>query len=295
MKKLIILTLFLCLLLTACAQVPASEGPEIAATTYPVAQFAEAVCAGTDITVSRIVNDSVSCLHDYSLSVSQMKILERADLVILSGVGLEDFMDDALALCPDVVDASVGIPLLETDGEAHDEHQHDGHDHGEHDPHIWLSPENAQIMVQNIADALTARYPDYAGQFAENASAYQAQLQELQAYGEAALSDLSSRSLVTFHDGFSYFAQAFDLTILKAIEEESGSEASARELTEIVTLMREHALAAIFTETNGATAAAQIVSRETGCSVYALDMAMGDTPYFEAMYHNIDVIAEAYE
>jgi ABC-type Zn uptake system ZnuABC Zn-binding protein ZnuA len=120
-------------------------------------------------------------------------------------------------------------------------------------------------------------------------------LDDLQAYGEQNLKNLTSRNLITFHDGFSYFAESFELHILKAVEEESGSEASAKELIELINLVEESKLPAIFTETNGSTSAAEIIAEETGVKVYALDMAMAGNSYFEAMYHNIDTIKEALE
>ena len=107
------------------------------------------------------------------------------------------------------------------------------------------------------------------------------------------LSSLSCRELITFHDGFSYLAESFDLTILEAVEEESGSEASAQELIELVELVQSHQLPAIFTESNGSASAADIIAAESGAAVYTLDMAMAGEDYFEAMYHNIDTIKEA--
>ena len=82
-------------------------------------------------------------------------------------------------------------------------------------------------------------------------------------------------------------------SFLKAIEEESGSEASAAQLIELIGLVREHRLPAIFTETNGSVSAAKIVAAETGIKTACLDMAMSGDSYFEAMYHNIDTIKES--
>jgi ABC-type Zn uptake system ZnuABC Zn-binding protein ZnuA len=79
------------------------------------------------------------------------------------------------------------------------------------------------------------------------------------------------------------------------MEEESGSEASAQELKELIATVREHHLPALFTERSGSVSAAGIISAETGATVYALDMAMSGNDYFEAMYHNIDTIKEALE
>lgn len=277
------------LMLTACGNT--AEEYQIAATTAPVAQLAQAITEGTGLTVTQIISDRVSCLHDYSLSVRQMEILTRSDLVLLSGGGLEDFMDDALASAGQTVDCSEGIALLETDGHEHEEHDHSHHH--EHDPHIWLDPANAEIMAQTICAALTARYPEQESRLQENLTTLLERLEALREYGENTLAELSCREMITFHDGFAYLAQAFDLEILAAIEEESGSEASARDLVELVGLVEEHSLPAVFTEVNGAVSAASVLQAETGVAVWTLDLAMGGTDYFEAMLHNIDTLKEA--
>lgn len=293
--KKLLLAIFL-VAVTLCGCGASEEYAPLAATTLPVYEFTSRLCLGTELTVTRLVTESVSCLHDYSLNVSQVRRAEAAQTVILSGAGLEDFMEDILQNA-DTIDASAGIEIIEYE-EGHDHHEvtehhgHEGHHH-DRDSHIWLSPENAAVMAQNICDGLCLRYPDDAAIFQKNLAALLEDLDELNAYGTQTLSQLSCRDLITFHDGFAYFAQAFDLNIVQAVEEESGSEASASELKELICTVREHDLPAIFTETNGSTAAAQILASETSVGVYQLDMAMAGDSYFDAMYHNIDTLKEA--
>ena len=290
MKRLFALLGVLILLLSGCA---AREEPaQIAATTLPVYEFTCRITEGTGITVTRLVTESVSCLHDYSLNVRQVKAAEAAEIIVISGAGLEDFMEDLLTGA-DTIDCSDGIALLEatTEHEHEHEHTHD-HDH-EADAHIWLSPANAMAMAQNICDGLSARYPAHKETFQATLDGLLSDLEALQAYGEAQLSALSCRELITFHDGFGYFADAFGLTILEAVEEESGSEASAQELIHLIEVAQEHSLPAIFIEANGSVSAAGVLSRETGAAVYTLDMAMSGDSWFTAMYHNIDTIKEA--
>ena len=284
MKRLLAV-LILFLFLVGCAA-PAQE-TDIAATTLPVYEFTSRLCEGTGLTVTRLITESVSCLHDYSLSVRQVRAVESADTVVVSGAGLEEFMHDFLA-GRNVIDASTGIPLLGC------EHDHeDDHHHHEADSHIWLSPENAKIMCANICTGLEEKYPQYASVFRTNLAKLTADIQLLEDYGKQQLSSLSCRELITFHDGFAYFAQSFDLHILAAVEEESGSEASARELKELIGIIESHDLPAIFTEKSGSVSAAGIISRETGVAIYDLDMAMAGSRWFDAMYHNIDTIKEA--
>ena len=289
MKRMILIFLVLLGLLTGCAAGP--EPAQIAATTLPVYEFTSRLCAGTVITVTRLITESVSCLHDYTLNVSQVRAAEAAELIVINGAGLEEFMED-LFHDKELLDSSAGMELMECAEES--DHDHDHHDHHhEVDSHIWLSPENAKQMARNICTGLCIRYPKYADIFQANLQTLLADLDALQAYGESELSALSCRELITFHDGFSYLADSFDLTILEAVEEESGSEASAAELKHLIKLTREYHLPAIFIETNGSESAASVIARETGVTVYTLDMAMAGNSWFDAMYHNIDTIKEA--
>ncbi len=287
MKKRIFALLCAAVLLTGCRQ--SASPAQVAATTLPVYDFTRRICQGTPITVTRLVTEQVSCLHNYSLNVRQVKAAEEAELIVLSGAGLEEFMEDLLA-GRETIDASSGIPLI--CGEE-DHHHSEAEHHHEQDPHIWLAPENAKSMTRNIRDGLAQQYPQYKEQFDINCEALLSDLDVLQRYGEQQLANLSCRALIPFHDGFQYFAQAFDLTILEAVEEESGSEASAKELIHLVGLVRSNRLPAIFTEKSGSVSAADILSRETGCAVFPLDMAMAGDSYFDAMYHNIDTVREA--
>ena len=284
MKRLLAV-LILFLFLVGCAA-PAEQA-DIAATTLPVYEFTSRLCEGTGLKVTRLITESVSCLHDYSLSVRQVRAVESADTVVVSGAGLEEFMHDLLS-GRNVIDASTGIPLLGC------EHDHeDDHHHHEADSHIWLSPENAKSMCANICAGLEEKYPQYASVFRTNLAKLTADIQLLEDYGKQQLSSLSCRELITFHDGFAYCAQSFDLHILAAVEEESGSEASARELKELIGIIESHDLPAIFTEKSGSVSAAGIISRETGVQIFQLDMAMAGNSWFESMYHNIDTIKEA--
>lgn len=283
--------LILFLLVLSLAGCSSEEPAQIAATTAPVWQFTTALCEGAPLTVTRIVTESVSCLHDYSLTVGQMKKVESAELVVISGAGLEDFMSDVLD-GRNVLDASESIPLLE--GGCHHDHEEEEHNHEhEQDAHIWLSPANAMTMAQNICKGLSEQYPEYVDVFEENLDQLLSGLADLQNYGETQLADLRCREIITFHDGFGYLADAFDLDILEAIEEESGSEASAQELIELIEMVEHHGLPAVFTEINGSASAASVICAETGIQSFALDMAMGGDDYFASMYHNINTLKEA--
>ena len=307
MKK--ILSVLLAALLLAAAGCSASQSGEeesrlsVVASTYPVYLFTSAVCGGVEgVTVERLNTGEASCLHDYTLSVNDMRLLEKADVIVMNGAGLEDFMSDALAASSaQVIDCSQGIDLLENMAHDHEEGDEEDHDHGHYDPHYWMDPGNAALMVPGILNGLCEADPDYAGAYQANAEQATALLNTWNPELQSMLRDSGAEvsGLITFHDGFQYFAKAFDLPLLAAIEEEAGSEASAKEITEITQLVKEYELPVIFTEVNGSDATAQAISRETGCAVAQLTMLM-DGPdaelsrYYDGLKHNITAVVNGF-
>lgn len=286
MKKRLLAAAAAFLLLSGCGQrAEEDETFHILATTYPMYLLATDLTAQTQgVEVSLLVNSQTSCLHDYTLTMENMKAIERADLIVMSGAGIEEFMDDALAASDAaVIDCSEGMDLLPPP--EHEEHP--GHHHEEEwDPHYWLDPGYFFRARDTLYEALS-RYVPLSG-YVEYKLPDPAEL----------LGELSCPYLITFHDGFQYFAQAHGLTLLKAIEEEEGSTASAAEIKEIVALVKEYDIPAIFVEKNGSRATAEAVSRETGCGIYELNMLMsgdgtGLQPYFDAMKANRTAIKEA--
>jgi zinc transport system substrate-binding protein len=322
-KILFSILLAFCLGLTACAPAGQTTGTDdgtthLVATTYPVYLFTSEIVKGAEnISVDLMINQPISCLHDYTLSVKDMKTLERADLIILNGAGLEETMEDALNTVSDTpqIDCSQGIDLLEG---SHD-HDHAGHDHDhghededadhaeasghnhESDPHIWMDPNRVGQMLENLAAGLSDFDPSNAALYQTNCQLAQEQLQTAYPQMQAALQNLSCRELITFHDGFTYFAEAFDLEIVRSIEEEAGSEASAKDVTEIVAEIKVHGIPAIFTEVNGSDATAQMIHRECGVAVQPLTLMMGATDaapgiacYLDLLWSDVNTLREAY-
>ena len=290
-KNALVLFTIIMLLLHGCTQKEVVT--DIAATTLPVYEFTARICEGTDLTVSQLIVENVSCLHDYSLQVRQMRAIEGAEVTILSGAGLEEFMEDAFQSAGCIIDASEGIPFLCASHVHGDEVHHEHSEHEHSDPHIWLSPANARIMADNICRGLCSKYPIYAEIFRNNLSALIQDLNALENYGKSKLSNLGSREIITFHDGFAYLCEAYDLELLESVEEEAGSEPSASEIIRLTQIINNNRITAIFTEKNGSTAAAQIISAETKIPCYELDMALSGYSYFDAMYRNFDTLWEA--
>lgn len=276
LKQLLLLTMTL-VLLAGCGRGGSGESQDdtVLATTYPMYWLCTNLLENTQgIQVEALITEQVSCLHDYTLTTTQMRSIEGADLVVLSGAGLEHFMESALdAVSTDkLVDSSVGIAMIDDD------------------PHIWLDPDRYAQQAENVGAVLAEKYPEQADTIQKNTVQFAKELRALKETLNGELQNASvERNIITFHDGFTYFADAFGLNILAAIEEEEGAEPSAAEIREICQLVEEYNLKTIFVEINGSTAAAEIISEETGVTYCPLSTIMSDVAggYQAAMEENI--------
>ena len=327
MKRLLLLLLVLLLPVTAL-------GETIVTSFYPIYLFARNLTADIDgLTVVCLTPPTGGCLHDYQLQTGDMKRLAQADVFLINGAGMEPYMDNITAAFPDlpIVDASVGISLLESclehdhdHGHGHDEHDHDdhetddhdGHDHEaeahdheaeladgheshEYNAHIWLDAENAAAMVRNLAEGLIARYPAHAEAIAANRDAYVARLLLLDASLTAATCALPHTDVITFHEAFPYFAEAYGLHVAAVLNREPEDALSPRALAALCQTVADLGNPPLFTEPQYDDAAARTVSRETGAPVYTLDPIVtgpDDAPltyYEDVMRQNISVLLEA--
>ena len=285
----------------------------IVATSYPVYMLTKELTRGTEHTVTLLVKDSVSCLHDYTLTTNDMKLLESADILVMNGAGLEDFMSSAIAAvgeklavidCTGNMDFSVLGLGVDDDHEGDHDHTHDHEDDHEHDhnhshdypfdPHIWLNMDLFKLAGETVSTALSVLDEANAAQYKENLAAVTIEILTVDA--EMVRMGKKGGEIITFHDGFFWLASRYNLTILRSIEEEAGSEASAKDIEEIIALIREHELDTVYVERFGSTATAEAIARETGVEVRTLDMCMSGeenesfVDYLERIKQNLAVI-----
>ena len=251
------------------------------------------------VTVQNMAEQNVGCLHDYQLQTRDMVTLEGADALVINGGGMEQFMDKVLTLRADlpVIDASEGIAMFPSD-EAHD---HDAHAHDEHDElynaHVWLDPSRAIKQVQNIADGLSEADPAHAAAYQENAAGYIERLTALDGELKAQLAPFAGADIITFHEAFAYFADAYGLHVAGVIANEPGEEPSTRDIADTCDLVTTLGIRTLFVEPQYPQKAAETIARETGASIYTLDPCVsGDgtkESYETIMRENARVLTEA--
>lgn len=292
------LSALLTLALAVCSGCAAQEeaGKTIVTSFYPMYVFTQNVAR--DVPGVRVINmasESAGCLHDYQLQTRDMITLEGADAMVINGGGMEPFMDRVAAQQPGltVIDASGGIDMLPSSGE----HEHAGHEHGLYNAHVWLDPALAIRQVHNIADGLAAADAEHAEAYRQNAADYAARLEALDAELSAQLAPLAGSAIVTFHEAFAYFADAYGLEVAGVIANDAGEEPSTRQIAETCDLVRRRGVKALFVEPQYPTKSAETIARETGAGVFTLDpVVSGDgslESYENAMRENARVLTEA--
>ena len=296
MKKrngLALLMMILTLLFSGCAA--QTDGQKVIVTSfYPMYILTQNVAAGIEgVTVRNMAEQNVGCLHDYQLQTRDMVTLEGADALVINGGGMEQFMDKVLTLRADlpVIDASEGIEMLPSVSE----HDHEGE---VMNAHVWLDPSLAMVQVRNIAEGLANADPEHAEAYRSNAEAYILKLEQLKADIAEQLAPYAGREIITFHEAFTYFADAFGLYVAGVIATEPGEEPSTRDIADTCDLVNTLGIRTLFVEPQYPQKAAQTIARETGASIYTLDPCVsGDESkesYENIMRENAKVLTEAF-
>lgn len=297
----------LCVLLVCSGcSLRTEEEPEqfrIVTSFYPMYIMALNLTDGiSGVQVDVMAGEQTGCLHDYQLQSRDMQNLQKADVFIINGAGMESFLDAVTDQLPDlpIITASQGIPLIggeeESAEEEKTEHEHE-HEHGDANPHVWVSITHAIQQVDTISEGLAQADPQHAAQYRENAAVYREKLQDLRQEMHAVLDSVPDKRIITFHEAFPYFAQEFGLEIVKVINREPDSQPSAKELAETIREIRETGVKAVFAEPQYPESAADVVAEESGAGMYFLDpCTTGEKDpdaYLRAMRENMEVLRQA--
>ena len=265
--------------------------------------------------------------HVYEPVPADNVTLSQATLIFENGQEFETWLDRLYTASGSEatrVDVSEGIDLIrvedhdddhdadhDTDHDADHDHDHDadhdhghGHTHGEYDPHIWHSVANARIMVQNITAALVAADPDNAATYEANATAYLAELDELEVFIQQEVAQLPAerRKLVTSHDTFAYFARDYGFEVVGTalgITTEAADPA-AGEIAALVDEIQAAGVPAIFGENIANPRLMEMIAQEAGVKLGPTlftgalgEPGSGGETYMDMMRYNVTAIVTA--
>lgn len=289
----LIAPVLLALLLMPAGNAFAARPLRVLTSFLPIHLFtANVVGDAPGVRVDMMLPATLGCPHDYALTPSDVKKIAAADLFVVNGLGMEDFIGLPVRKANPrirIVESAAGVAPIRAES-------HEGHGHDDVNPHSWVSPKNAILQVRAIEKALSTASPANAARFRNNADAYVRRLDALRGEFDAAARTFRNRNIVTFHNVFDYLARDLGLTVVGEIESVPGQDPSAGEIRRLVGTIRSRRAAAVFGEPQYPAKLAGMIGRETGVPVRTLDpVATGSTAltaYEDAMRGNLRVLRE---
>lgn len=240
-----------------------SGKPVVAVTIVPEQTFVEKVCG--DLVDTVVLVPPGFSPETYEPSPQEMTAFYDSKIYFTIGVPTEENY-----ILPSVPETTTVVSLAQACAEAYDDLAIDGG----RDPHIWLSPKRAIVMVQTIADQMSVIDPDNADTYAANAAAYIAEIEQTDTQIKEILAPMTQRSFIVFHPAFGYFADEYGLTMYPL--EQDGKEATAVELTRMIDFAKENGIKVIFYQAEIDSSQSQAFADEIGGVTMQLDPLSAD-------------------
>lgn len=250
----------------------------VVASIAPLADFARQV--GKDRVAVTLLLPPGASPHTYEPTPRTITSITKADLFITVGSGLEFWADRLITALDDSV-----LVVTFTDMQ----------DLFPDDPHIWLDPLISIEMIHKIRDAFSKKDPEYALFYRQQAADFIKKLRSLDEEIAERVGAFRTRSFVTFHNAWAFFARRYDLRIAGVIEEGPGKEPTARHLDHILDTLKRMDIRVIFAEPQFNPRVAEAVAREAGGTVLILDPIGGQNErvtYIDMMRYNLQVMEQ---
>ena len=283
----------------------ASTKPVIATTLLPVHCLAANV-AGDHAEVISLLGSAADA-HDFQLTPRERRLLDRANLVVANGLGLEPWLSRVVAGPKKdsrvvVLSAGFEAELIHSShpeadsGHVHSSHRHDHSSEGIN-PHIWLDPHLYRRMVTNFLSAIQTIDPANATAYASNATVYLARLERLDLELQSGLAPLTNSPIVTYHDAFPYLARRYGLRVVGVVEETPHVSPTPKHLSELRNVIEKERVKVLFTEPQQPDKLARRLAEDLKLRMLPLDtLETGEfTPsaYEDGMRKNLQSLREA--
>lgn len=283
-----------CTMISGCSRKETDDDKgkiKVVTSFYPMYDFTQKV-GGEKIEIKNMVPAGTEP-HDWEPSASDIINIEKADVFIYSGAGMEHWVDDVLSGIENkkllVTEASNGAELISADAGI--------------DPHVWLNPRNAKYEMEQIKTALQEADAANADYYEENYEKYAAKFDELDEKYKNAANSFSKKEVVTSHEAFGYLCDAYGLTQVGIEGLTPDSEPSPARMTEVIQFVKEHQVSVIFFEEMVSPKVAKTIAEAAGCTTDVLnplegiseeDMMAGED-YFSVMEKNLEALKKALE
>jgi len=280
-------------LLSSCKRHAVGEQVRVAVTTSIVCDVVREV-GGDDVTVTMLFPFGADP-HTFEPTPMEMAALFGTQTVFVNGGGLEAFIDPLLE--------SVGVPIVSVSDGISLRTFAPGSDEQGTDPHVWFDPANLIIWAENIARTLARLDPEHEDGYVSGALRYEQTLRDLDAWiaSEVATIPQESRTLVTDHEDFAYFASRYGFELVGAVIPSSSTlvEPSAQGLATLEAAIRDRGVRAVFAGTTVNPILAEQVAKDTGIRIEFLYTGALTAPggpastYLELMRYDVQTIIRA--
>ena len=294
MKKLLRFSVVLSLIFTVCFTSACGDWGrptqkyKIVATFYPLYIMALNIADGVDnVEVVNLTDKRTGSLSDYQLTSGNMRMLADANVLIINGSGLENFVPRVQREYPrlKIVDATKDMSI---------DWLHEKN--GRLNSHVWMNILYNIEEVRAVAKGLAEADPDHASLYDTNARHYEEKLRLLESEMHKEIDELPNRDVVVYHEAFPYFAQEFNLNIIANITDTPGHSPSYEEMDDVVQKLAPFKKKVIFTESVYAPDSAELIAYKAGAQIYTLDpFERGESnkdAYIEAMQKNARSLRE---
>jgi zinc/manganese transport system substrate-binding protein len=298
-RSLALIAAFVALSATAQAQ----EKLKVVASFSILADFTRNV-GGDRVDVATLVGPGGDA-HVYSPTPADARNVAAAKLVIVNGLGFEGWISRLIKSAGNkatVVTATKGVAPRKDKSAAHGHKHRHSHDHEDADPHAWQSVANAKIYAGNVRDALIAADPAGADAYRRNAEGYLARLDVLDRDVREAVAKLPAerRKVISTHDAFGYFADAYGIAFIAPQGVSTESEATARDVARIITQIKTQKIPAVFLENVSDPRLMRRIAEESGAKLGgtlfsdSLTDEKGAAPtYIDMIRYNIKALTSA--
>lgn len=267
-------------------KIDTNENFKIVTSFYPIYIMTSNITQGAEnIELVNMTEVNVGCLHDYTLSTSDMKKIENADVFIENGLELENFMDKVISAYTElkIIDSSNNIKNKIVD-------------ENEVNPHIWTSIENVKKQVENIYSKLCQYNLENIDIYTKNYEKYIQDLNNLKERYEIELSNLKDVKVICLNEALTYLLneQNMDVTTIETDHEES--TLSADSLKDLIIKMKEEDIQIIVIDKNDNSRNAQTLANETGAKIISLNSGLSGEDskeaYMNAMLENLEQLKQ---
>jgi len=263
----------------------------IAATINPLADMVRQI-GGQDIEVITILPPGASP-HTFEPTPEQIRQLQGVKLILVIGHGFDDWSRVLAQNIPGAQLTAVdpGVPLRQLPADQIESDMPDQYQ----DPHYWLSVPNAKIMSKNIADLLDRADPARKQTHAANLAAFTARLDGLDRDIRNGLTGLTRKELITHHNAWGYFADAYGLKVVGTFEVSPGKEPTPQQIADLQAKVKEYGIRTVFSEPQLSDQSLRPFVQDLNLQIAILDPEGGlrNMGYIDLMRYNADTIANA--